>query len=338
MAHPFRFTSPAPLAEATGATATLYAQIAEDFGIAYPPPLAALSPSPELLSATWALLRETLLAGDGSRTARQLIASGVSEANRCPFCVDAHALLLHATGERTLAVTLARGEVPGDPAQARLLDWGRATRVPGSPATWPLPFPQPLAPAYFGTALAFHFINRVVSALVDEELLHEEAELLRRTDQMEVRAVPDGGARIPVPGLSLPLLAGETGPAPAWATDTPVGTAYAALRSAALMGEGLLDDEDLALLGKAVAEWDGGHPDLASPGLPGRDRPGARLAALAALAPYRITAEDVEAWRGPHHTDHCLVHLIAYGAFAAVERIEAETWIDPRPAGDGAWS
>lgn len=52
-------------------------------------------------------------------------------------------------------------------------------------------------------------------------------------------------------------------------------------------------------------------------------RPGARLALLVALAPYRITDEDITAWRKPEHSDHCLVHLVAYGAFAAVDRIES---------------
>ncbi|MBX4176613.1 DNA-binding protein, partial [Streptomyces geysiriensis] len=52
-------------------------------------------------------------------------------------------------------------------------------------------------------------------------------------------------------------------------------------------------------------------------------RPGARLALLAALAPSRIGPADVAAWRRPEHTDHCLVHLVAYGAFAAVDRVES---------------
>jgi hypothetical protein len=42
---------------------------------------------------------------------------------------------------------------------------------------------------------------------------------------------------------------------------------------------------------------------------------------LAALAPYRITEEDVAAWREPSDGDARLVRLVAYGAFAAVERI-----------------
>jgi hypothetical protein len=75
---------------------------------------------------------------------------------------------------------------------------------------------------------------------------------------------------------------------------------------------------------------DGSHPPLAWDELPDRDRrPGARLAVPAAVAPYRITDEDVAAWRKPPFTAHCLVHLIAYGAFAAIDRIESAV---PLPA------
>jgi hypothetical protein len=73
-----------------------------------------------------------------------------------------------------------------------------------------------------------------------------------------------------------------------------------------------------------VQDWDGTHPPLGWDGFPDRrERPGARLALLAVLAPYRVTDEDVAAWRRPEHTDHCLVHLVAFGAFLAVNRIES---------------
>jgi hypothetical protein len=42
-----------------------------------------------------------------------------------------------------------------------------------------------------------------------------------------------------VPGTSLALLDGDAGPGPAWAAGTPVGPAYAALRTAAMAGSAL---------------------------------------------------------------------------------------------------
>ncbi|WP_440069920.1 hypothetical protein [Streptosporangium sp. OZ121] len=71
--------------------------------------------------------------------------------------------------------------------------------------------------------------------------------------------------------------------------------------------------------------------------LPGADRPGARLALLAAPAPYRVTDADVAAWRAGHPDDAGLVRLLAYGAITAVEGVEASIRRDP-PAPSGAGS
>ncbi|MFH8973392.1 DNA-binding protein [Streptomyces sp. NPDC017890] len=321
MPTPFRHTEPLPPKAATGRVAEVYAQIARDFGIAGPSTFVVLSSAPALLAPAWALMRESLIAGPGGRTGKEVAAFGVSLANKCPFCVDAHTVLLHATGDHALAERLARGQEPEDEGHARVLGWARRTRVPGA-AREPYPFPREEAPGYLGTVLAFHFINRVVSALVTENLLPGDAQRLRPVRSLAGRSLSRAVRRPAVPGAALPLLDGP-GPGPAWAAGTPVGPAYAALRTAATTGAGLLDADDQALVGRALRAWDGSHPPLAPDPFPGRrERPGARLALLAALAPYRITDADVAAWRRPEHTDHCLVHLVAYGAFAAVDRIE----------------
>jgi AhpD family alkylhydroperoxidase len=321
MPTPFRHTEPLPPKSATGRVAEVYAQAARDFGIAEPAPFVVLSSAPALVAPAWALMRESLLAGPGDRTGKEVAAFGVSQANRCRFCVDAHTMLLHATGDHALAERLARGEEPTDERHARVLDWARRTRVPGA-AREPYPFPAEEAPGYLGTVLAFHFINRVVSSLVTERLLPADAQRLRPVRSLAGRSLSRTVRRTAVPGASLPLLDGP-GRGPAWAAGTPVGPAYAALGTAASTGAGLLDADDQDLVRVAVRDWDGSHPPVGSDPFPDRrERPGARLALLAALAPYRITDADVAAWRRPEHTDHCLVHLVAYGAFAAVDRVE----------------
>jgi hypothetical protein len=71
--------------------------------------------------------------------------------------------------------------------------------------------------------------------------------------------------------------------------------------------------------------------------LPDTDRPGVRLALLAALAPYRITDADIAAWRSlgsPDSADADLVRLLAFGAITAVDRVEAwttATWHPTHP-------
>lgn len=91
-----------------------------------------------------------------------------------------------------------------------------------------------------------------------------------------------------------------------------------------MAGADLLDVDDQDLVEETVQDWDGAHPPLALDGFPDRrERPGARLAVLAALAPYRVTEADVAAWRRPEHSDRDLVQLVAFGAFLAVDRIES---------------
>ncbi|MEU0370299.1 carboxymuconolactone decarboxylase family protein [Streptomyces sp. NPDC006283] len=318
MTTAFRFTDPPPPSTATGVTADVYAQLASDFGIARASTFVVLSESPPLLTGAWALLRESLLAGRVSRTAKELVATGVSLANRCPFCVDAHTVLLHATGDHVLAERIARGEEPADPEHQRLLAWGRDIRGPR-------PFPAEQTAEHLGTALTFHFINRIVSALLVEDMLPRGAQKYRVVRSAAGRSLARTVRRELRPGESLKLLQ-TSGPEPRWAAGQAVGTAYGALREAALMGAGLLSDDDQALVRKTVAAHDCvNHPSLSADWLPAReDRPGARLALLAALAPYRITQEDVTAWRTSRHTGHCLVHLVAYGAMTAVERIEEQ--------------
>ncbi|WP_353945648.1 carboxymuconolactone decarboxylase family protein [Streptomyces sp. HUAS MG91] len=323
MSGPYRYTTPPSPKSATGSTAAVYAQADTDFGIPKPATLVVLASAPELLAPTWSLLRESLIAGSGSRADRELVAAGVSQANRCPFCVDAHAVLLHAHGDPALGEAVARGTDPRDERAARILRWGRETRVPGAPGLAPPPFPRTDLAAQLGTALAFHFINRIVSALLTENLLPAGAQRWQAVRALAGRGVSGVVRAAHTPGTSLPLL-DSLEPGPGWAAGSPVGPAYEALRTAATKGAGLLDDADLGLVQQTVADWDGTHPPAVWPELPDRaKRPGARLALLAALAPYRITDADVAAWRVPPYTDHCLVHLVAYGAFAAVDRIES---------------
>ncbi|MFE6334415.1 carboxymuconolactone decarboxylase family protein [Streptomyces sp. NPDC057798] len=324
MTTSFRYTRPVPPRAATGRVAEVYRQLSHDFGVDEPVTFVVLSSAPDILTATWALMRESLIAGPGSRTGKELAAYGVSQANQCPFCVDAHTVLLHATGDHALAERLVRGERPENEEHARVLEWGRRTRVP-TPAAQPYPFPREHAPGYVGTALAFHFINRMVSALVSGGLMPANAQRLRCVRSLAGRSLSRTVRRTAVPGASLPLLDGaEPGEAPAWAGDRAVGPAYAALLRAAMAGADLLDADDQDLVRERLWHWDGRHPGLELEGFPDRrERPGARLALLAALAPYRITDEDVAAWRRPEHTDHCLAHLVAHGAFLAVDRIES---------------
>ncbi|NUT42020.1 MAG: carboxymuconolactone decarboxylase family protein [Thermoactinospora sp.] len=283
----FRHITPVEPRDATGLVAEIYSQQARDMGMTRLRPLMPLSHAPDLMAAAWALLRESLVAGTVSRTERELVAIGVSERNRCPFCFDAHTMLLHATGQHRLAEAIARGERPADPRQAALLD-GRGLDEP----------------ELMGTALAFHFVNRMVSTLHSPDVLPGGVQRWRAVRSLAGRAFASTVRRVAPPGDSLKLLTVRPDP-PAWAEDSPVGTAYAAL--CRLAGDGDVPGLDT---------WDGGHPPLTHRW---PDEPVARLRAKVALAPYRITDDDLDSCGlGPEE----LVRVIASGAVAAMRRHE----------------
>ncbi|RJL30996.1 carboxymuconolactone decarboxylase family protein [Bailinhaonella thermotolerans] len=328
MASRYRYVTPVDPARATGLVARVYAQIDRDFPTSRPPTMLTLSPAPRVLAAAWALLRESLFAGDAPRLGKEAVAGGVSLANRCPFCVDAHSMLVHGLGDRRLAEAIARDEIPDDPGHARLVAWGKATRTPS--ALPQAPFPAAHAPEYLGTALAFHFINRIVSALLTPDVLPGNAQRSAVVRAAAGRALSRAIRRRVEPGASLPLLAGSP-QVPAWAGRSPVGIAFAALRAEAGDVGDLLSAGTRAVIRDSVAFWDGDHPSFGSSWLDAplwaaaeEDVPAARIVLLTALAPYRLTDSDVAAWRAASPgRDADLVRLVAFGALTAVEHVEA---------------
>ncbi|WP_157246139.1 carboxymuconolactone decarboxylase family protein [Nonomuraea typhae] len=320
----FLHITPVEPKAATGADAAVYRQQRADVGLARMPALIALSPAPGLLAAGWAMLRESLMAGPVSRTDREIVALGVSKANECAYCVGAHTMFLHAIGEHDLAESLASGGRPRDARRAALYAWALGeTRD------------APDAPELLGTALTFHFINRMISILHTPDVLPGGLQNTRVGRSVGGRALSKPARRLLDPGASLPLLLGGgsgegsaqaagSPSGPSWAAGSPVGPAYTALTEAAGRGAGLLPDPERVTA--AVARWDGRQPPLggswpadALTGLDPDAVPPTRLALLAALAPYRITKADVAAWP---HTDESLVRLLAFGAITAVRHAE----------------
>jgi alkylhydroperoxidase family enzyme len=85
-----KYVSPVRPNEARGLVATVYQQMENDYGF-LAPPITLHSPSPTVMAASWLMMRETLLAsGRADRVVKESVASAVSEANACPYCVEVH--------------------------------------------------------------------------------------------------------------------------------------------------------------------------------------------------------------------------------------------------------
>ncbi|GLF98800.1 carboxymuconolactone decarboxylase family protein [Streptomyces yaizuensis] len=298
-------------AAARGTVAAVYAQAERDFG-ALAPPVALHSPHPGVLAAAWTMLRETLLVeGRVGRAAKETVATAVSEANSCPYCAEVHGAAADAGG--------------GRPA-GRLADWVRD----GGAATGPPPGPPDRAPELIGTAVTFHYLNRMVNVFLDGSPLPPALPPAARGTMLRVvagalRSREPGG---PAPGVSRALLPAAPLPGDlAWAAPRPhIAGAFA--RAAAAIGaagESALPGPTRELVLDRLAGWDGaplgpGRPDGPAAALAPAARPAARLALLTALASYRVTPADIAAVRAD---DRTLVGITAWASLAAARRAGA---------------
>src|SRR5438445_369067 len=164
-----RFIHPVMPSQAGGLVADVYGEVRHDFALLRDPsgnsPFLAHSPQPQLLAGVWSVLYETVLVdGAVARADKEAIAATISRVNDCPFCVGAHALLSAVAGERRDRSALIGGaaDAIADARRRELVAWAAATRDPASEQLARPPFSPEEAPEVIGTALLFHYVNRVV--------------------------------------------------------------------------------------------------------------------------------------------------------------------------------
>ncbi len=273
-----RYLHPVPPAAATGLVAEVYSQARREFGLLAPIPLH--SPVPRLLAGAWCVLRETLVAGRVERPVKEALAAAISRLNRCPYCIDAHTLMLAAAGEEDAAQALAAGK-PGalnDEDLREVVAWGAAHRSPGTAPLSRPPFPASDTSEMIGTAMAFHYINRMAHVFLPESVYPMGARWAKGWMRKLVagRFTALVSARR-APGESLALLEPAELPADLpWARGNPyVAGAFA--RYAAAVEEAVQDALPETVRERVLERleaWDGTDPGLgqgeASPGSPAR--------------------------------------------------------------------
>jgi AhpD family alkylhydroperoxidase len=329
-----RHITAVPRDAARGPVAEVYAQARREFGIVAPP-LALHSPAPEALVAAWLLLRETLLAeGRVGRAAKEAVATAVSQANDCPYCVEVH--------EATLATLGAAGR------HGPLAEWARAAATVPAAAPAPAPFDAQEAPEILGTAVTFHYLNRMVRLFLPDSPVPASAPAAGRGPAMRMvaRALRPDRGRTVRPGASLGLL--PAAPLPAgldWAKATPAvaGALSRAVASVDAAAERWIPEAVRDLLHTELAVHDGTVPgpsrawlDEATAGVPDGRLPAARLALLIALNPHQITDADIDAFRAVHPGDRELVELASWAALTAAVQTGVRLGEAVRPASSAA--
>jgi AhpD family alkylhydroperoxidase len=339
-----KYIQPIAAASASGLTAQVYPQIKRDFG-ALVEPFTLHSPAPQLLAGLWMATRETELVGSVRRPIKEAVAATVSRLNQCPYCTDAHTMMLHATAAHNVATAISqkRDEQIQDAALRAIVAWATATRSPGDPILLAPPFSQEEAPEIVGTAVAYHYINRMVEVFLSETPLPSNRGWLKgffkrlagwyfsRAARRQ-KVAGTSLALLPPAELSfaLPTVAADL----AWAAASPtVASAFA--RWAAVIeaaGQKTLPAETCLLVRSRVAAWNGEEPSLsrgwveeAIARLDEAAKPAARLALLTALAPYQVDQGVIAAFRAQQPGDKALIAVTAWASFTAARRIG--TWL-----------
>jgi hypothetical protein len=143
-------------------------QAALDFGMV-PPPIAVHKTNNDIYASSWACLRETLVVGEVPRYFKEAVAAGTSEANKCPYCIDAHSMMFdiykpgkseHPSQEKSFHAMNAE----------ELQNWARACFSPAGSRP-KRPFPKKLQAEIVGTAVFFHYLTRIVTIYLGDSLI-----------------------------------------------------------------------------------------------------------------------------------------------------------------------
>ncbi|GAA3000576.1 carboxymuconolactone decarboxylase family protein [Actinokineospora diospyrosa] len=322
-----RYLTPVPPAQARGLVAEVYAGLERDFGM-LAPPIALHSPAPEVLAASWAMLRETLVsAGAVDRAAKEAVAMAVSQANACPYCVDVHVSALGAHSR------LARTEADHAVLLAAV-DWARAGTAEDTARGHPGAVGQGWAAEMIGTAVTFHYLNRMVNLFLPESPVPTGLPSSARVTALRLLGLftlaDTRAGREPAELLADAALPRDL----AWARGSAaVATAFA--RAAAAIEVGGLRSVPASVRELVRARLDRWHGEPPGPSrawasdavaaVPEPDRAAGEFALVAALASYQVDDALVERVRDTGADDRALVEVAAWASLSAARR--AGQWL-----------
>jgi AhpD family alkylhydroperoxidase len=336
LAQTIKYVTPVPYASATGLTAELYQQMQHDFLPV--PPLTLHSPVPHILAGLWSILQETLHTGQVDRGIKEAVAAAVSTTNACPYCVDVHTSMLHATADHAAADAILRGNYDRirDSQLKAVVEWVVAHRIPPANGVLPPPFACQDAPEIIGTAIAFHYINRMVNVFLGDTFLPVPSALKGLTGRLfGAIAGKRLVARVPRQGESLKFVPQARLPDDlSWAAANPaVAGAFAGFAEVIeAAGAAVLPEPVRVLVWHAVQAWCGEEMGIsrhwveeALVEVKDEHRATARLVLLTALASYQVDASIVEDFQAHYPHDAQLIAATAWASFTAARRVG--TWL-----------
>jgi AhpD family alkylhydroperoxidase len=332
MAKTIKYVRPVQYGSATGLTAQVYQQMQADFLPV--PPLTLHSPVPELLAGVWSILRETLNSGNVDRALKEAVAAAISKTNECPYCVDVHTSMLHATSEHDVASAILRGDFDNirDKQLNAIVQWVLANRTPHSNGSRLTPFSRSDSSEIIGTAVAFHYINRMVNVFLGDTFVPVPSTFKGLVGRLFGATAGKFLLRRSVqPGDPLRFVPKATLPDDlSWAAANPaVAGAFAGFAQIIEeSGKKVLPEQVRNLVKEHVHAWNGEEMGIsrrwvedAVVEIKEEHRATARLTLLTALASYQVDADVVEKFRFQYPRDAQLIAATAWASFTAARRV-----------------
>ena len=332
-----KYIQPISAGSAEGLVAEVYSQIKQEFG-SLVEPFTLHSPIPNLLAGAWMAARESQLVGRVRRDLKEAVAAVVSTINHCPYCIDAHTITLKAIGKHKASQAITNGEIDqiSDSKMYSMIRWASATRSPGSEPLLSPPFSREEEPEVIGTAVFYHYINRMVTILLTETPLPSNRSWLKRPlkklasllfSEAVRRTIPRGESLRFLPEADLP-------PDLSWSKQVPtIAQAFACLASTIdSVGIRTLSPEVCKLIQEQVRTWKGEDPGLSRGwtehkirGLGEASQAAGRLTLLTALAPHQVDDETILNFQTYFPEDEELLGALAWASFTAARKIG--TWL-----------
>ncbi len=306
----------------------------EDFFAA--PLLTLHAPMPEVMAGVWSILRETLLAGQVDRAQKEVVAATLSN-QRLPVlrrCAHPDAAC-HLGSRCSWRAAAGRLRQHPRPAAARAGPVGAGAPGRQSGCCAPPPFADAAAPEIIGTAVAFHYINRMVNVFLGETLPPLPSALQGVTRRLYAATAGKRIVRGLQQGRSLPLVPRADLPDDlAWAAANPaVAGAFSGLAAVIeAAGAQVLPEYMRLLVSEQIYAWNGEAMgisrrwvDEALADAKIAHLPAARLMLTTALASYQVDASMIEEFRAQYPNDAQLIAATAWASFTAARR--AGLWL-----------
>ena len=327
-----KYIVPVTPSKAEGLVAEVYSEIKQDFGRIVEP-FTLHSSIPSLLAGVWMASRESELVGRVQRSIKEAIAASVSKLNQCPYCVDAHTIMIRATGEKRTAQLITQGhydKIFPDQTQ-KIVKWALSTLSPESELVLSPPFEALDAPEIIGTAVFYHYINPMVKIFLGDSPIPVPF-FKSQMKYVASNLLFKKAVKLPkISGTSLTPLPPRELPADfSWAKESPnIAGAYARLAGVIKdMEKTFVPKQTQLTITKHLNEW---SPETKKFGVEWLEEATAKMtsqlkisttiALLTIFAPYKITKKIINNFCRFFPQQNQLLGIIAWASFTKARRI-----------------